>query len=102
MIFALHQTNAFLRHSAINLAGMILVVITLSVVWPVVLLMVIIGAASAGACALGSPWINDDNARAHFPVWMIEKLRTTLKRRTTRKSKKIETGKHNGVSETIH
>jgi hypothetical protein len=56
MIATLHQINSFLSHAAFTLVGMILVVIALCIVSSFFLVIVTIGAASAGAYALGSWW----------------------------------------------
>jgi len=52
MISTLHHINSFLRLTALNLIGIILLVITLCVVFPFFLVIVTVGTASAGACAL--------------------------------------------------
>ena len=56
MIATLHQINSFLSHAAFTLVGMILVVITLCIVSSFFLVIMTIGAASAGAYALGRRW----------------------------------------------
>ena len=56
MIATLHHINSFLSHAAFTLVGMILVVITLCIVSSFFLVIMTIGAASAGAYALGRRW----------------------------------------------
>jgi len=56
MSATLHHINTILSHAAFTLVGMILVVIALCIVSSFFLVIVTIGAASAGAYALGSRW----------------------------------------------
>lgn len=54
MISTLHHMNSLFRFTALNLIGIVLLVITLCVIFPFFLVIVTVGTASAGACALRS------------------------------------------------
>ena len=56
MVATLHEINSYLRHGALTLVGVILLVSTLCVVVSFFLVIVIDGAASTGAYALASRW----------------------------------------------
>jgi hypothetical protein len=90
VIATLRHMNFFLRHAGLNLFGMVLFAVTLCVVFPFFLVIVILGTASTGACALGN-W-RDERRGGHGGARAQERLSFVSRRKmeTTQRSEDLE------------